>query len=438
MMPPLGKVAVLGLDGVPFSLLKHFMDAGVMPRLAETAVAGTFLRMTSTLPPISSVAWTSFMTGRNPGEHGIFGFTDLKNDQIALHLPSFDDIRCPTVWQLAPHRRSVVVNLPFTYPARPLNGVLIAGFVAPLFERAVYPDTLIPWLRSMSYRIDVDAVKARHDRDGLVLDLFDTLNRHEEAMLTLMDHERWDLFIAVVTGTDRLHHFFFDAAYDPANPRHDDFIAYYRRVDSLFGRVADRLGPADRLIALSDHGFTCLKTQVYLNHLLKSMGYLSFTRPSPTGLEDIHPASRAFALDPGRIYLNTRDRFRNGVLSATDARALRTSLRNDLLAVRLMDVGIREPAGPDRLEDRLFPEVRTAEEVYQGACFSLAPDLVAIPRNGYDVKAALNAPGPVMTDIFTGMHTHDDAFLIVNDPTVAERLPEPNITDVAALVLEVV
>ena len=124
------KVAVLGLDGVPFGLLQRYIENGVMPNLASIARNGCLMRMRSTIPPVSSVAWTSFMTGCNPGEHGIFGFTDLNSDEISLRLPSFDDIRTPTIWQQigVKDKKSLIVNLPFTYPARPLNGVLVAGF----------------------------------------------------------------------------------------------------------------------------------------------------------------------------------------------------------------------------------------------------------------------------------------------------------------------
>ena len=132
------KVAVLGLDGVPFSLLQELFATGVMPRLAEVARSGSFMRMETSLPCVSSVAWTSFMTGKNPGGHGIFGFTDLAPGRIALRLPSFDDISSPVMWHVAQGKRSVVVNLPFTYPARPLQGLLISGFVAPILERSVY------------------------------------------------------------------------------------------------------------------------------------------------------------------------------------------------------------------------------------------------------------------------------------------------------------
>lgn len=430
------RVAVLGLDGVPFPLLKDLVDSGIMPRLAEIAKTCTWIPMRSSLPAVSSVAWTSFMTGANPGEHGIYGFTDLHEREVSLQLPSFDSIRCPVLWQRIPDKVSVVVNLPFTYPARPLNGTLIAGFVAPVLERAVYPAHLLPWLKSKDYRIDVDSVRGRSDPRSLVTDLFDTLNVQEEVMLALMDREPWDLFIGVITGTDRLHHFFFDAYADQTHPFHRDFIDYYRRVDKSIGRFVDRLAANDRLILLSDHGFTRLKTQVYLNRILSTLGYLSFTRSDPQSLSDIASGSRAFAMDPTRVYLHTKERFRTGILGPREAEETRGRLRHDLSRLRLEDVGIRND--PDVAPNEpLFAHVYFGTDLYHGQAAALAPDLVVIPRRGYDVKAALNVSMPVWTDIFTGMHTHDDAFLMINDASAADRLSDPEISDVARLVLEV-
>ena len=431
------KVAVLGLDGVPYSLLTELFAAGVMPNLAATAGAGSFVPMRTSLPAVSSVAWTSFMTGKSPGYHGIFGFTDLKGDKISLRLPSFDDIRQPIIWDMIPGKATLVVNLPFTYPARPLNGVLISGFVAPVFERSVHPQSLIPWLTSLNYRIDVDAVRGRQDRRFFIQELFQTLEIREKAILHLMDNTPWDLFIGVITGTDRLHHFFFDAKDDPTHAFYSDFMDYYRRVDAFFGRFLDHTGPLARLIVLSDHGFTRLKKQVYLNRILRSLGYLSFSRPGPQSLDDIHPGSQAFAMDPTRIYLNSNERFRRGILSSSEAREIRAKLKHDLGALRLSDVGIVEPDGTDSPDDRLFAEVRCKEEVYEGDLLALAPDLVIIPKPGYDVKAAISAPASVMTDIFTGMHTHDDAFLILSDRGSSDKLLNPCITDVAGQILEI-
>lgn len=430
------KVAVLGLDGVPFSLLRKLFDAGVMPQLAEVAERSFFSPMETTLPPVSAVAWTSFMTGAGPGRHGIFGFTDLHDGRISLRFPSFDDIRSQTIWQTLPQARSLVINLPFTYPARPLNGVLISGFVAPVFEKSVYPASLIPSLKSRGYRSDVDSVKGRTDRRGLITDLFDTFNIHAEVMLDLVQSMPWDLFIGVVTGTDRLHHFFFDAAADPDHPFHNDFIDYYRRIDLFFGRFMELIGDLTRLIVLSDHGFTLLRSQVYVNHILRGMGYLSLSGPAPQSLEDVLPDSKAFALEPNRIYLNNRGRFPGGPISPEEVPAVRARLKKELEGLRLDDVGIDSTEEDESRDNPIFERVLVKEEAFDGECLAVAPDLLLIPKRGYDLKAAFNSQTPSGKDIFTGAHTHDDAFLIVNDPSLSERPARPRITDVADLVRE--
>lgn len=431
------RVAVIGLDGVPHSMLRRMMTAGIMPNLKEAAGAGTLVPMASTIPAISSVAWTSFMTGKNPGDHGIYGFTDLEPDRISLRLPSFDDIKKPVLWHRLAARKSIVINLPFTYPARPLHGVLVSGFVAPVFERAVFPASLISWLKSIGYQIDVDAVRGRHDRAGFVAELFSNIDVLERAIFSIMDQRPWDLFIGVVTGTDRLNHFLYDAQADASHPFHERFVDYYRRVDRFFGGLMDRVGHGTRLIVLSDHGFTDLKQQVYLNHILKAMGYLAFNRPDPRSPGDIHPSTKAFAMDPTRIYLNSKDRFQAGVIGPGEAREIRGKLKGELERLRLSDVGISDVEASDGLNDSLFAAVLCKEDLYTGDCFHLAPDLVIIPRPGYDPKAALDASAPVAKDIFTGMHTHDDAFLLVQDRLPVALPDKVCISDVADLILEV-
>ncbi len=431
------RVAVLGLDGVPFSLLQKLFSAGVMPNLAAAAREACFLRMKTSHPCVSSVAWTSFMTGENPGVHGIFGFTDVAPGRIALKLPSFDDIQCPVVWQKLPGKRVVVVNLPFTYPARPLNGTLIAGFVSPIFERAVYPASLIPWLRLRNYRTDVDAVRGRRDRQAFIDDLFQTLDIHGSTALELMETQPWDLFLAVLTATDRLHHFFFDACEDQDHPLHDMVLAFYGKIDGIVGAFLRKAGPQTRTIFLSDHGFTRLRTQVYLNHILKGLGYLRYTTPHPKGLEDVHPASRAFAMDPSRIYIHTQERFGSGVVGRREVETVRRSLQAELEGLHARDIGILAPHCGLEPSDPLFARVMVKEEVYHGPLLPMAPDLLVIPNCGYDLKASVGASAPTQKDIFTGMHTHDDAFLIVSEPEIGARFPSPHITDVYRLMVEV-
>lgn len=430
------RTAVLGLDGVPFSLLKRLFHQGDLPCLAQAAADGAFLKMETVLPPVSPVAWTSFLTGVGPGAHGIFGFTDLRPGAVSIRFPSLDDVRHPTIWQHRPDLRTIVLNVPFTYPARPLNGILISGFTAPMLARAVYPEALLPWLTAKNYQVDADIERARSDRRFLLDELFRLLSIRWEVTAALVETHPWDLFIGVLTGTDRLNHFLFDAADDPGHPLHADFLAYYRAVDAFVGGFREKIGRETRLIMLSDHGFTRLKTQVYVNHILRTRGWLRFRSDEPASLEDVHHESMAFAMDANRIYFHSRDRFRAAPIAPAEKLELRTRLQRELRGLTLADAGITDREGDGEPGDRLFDDVLAREEIFQGDCAHLAPDLVLVPRRGYDLKGQVNVAAASARDIFTGMHTHDDAFLLLDDPALADRLPRPKITDVAGLVLD--
>ena len=126
------KVVVLGIDGVPCSLLKRFTEQGIMPNLAKLAEKGTLTDMTASIPEVSSTSWSTFMTGVNPGKHGIYGFMELQKDGYKWKFPNSNDVSSETIWDIAGRhdKKSIVLNVPSTYPARELKGILTAGFVA--------------------------------------------------------------------------------------------------------------------------------------------------------------------------------------------------------------------------------------------------------------------------------------------------------------------
>ncbi len=176
------RAVLIGLDGVPFTLLQRLIEEGVTPNLGCIAAAGdnSFRQMDASLPEVSSVSWSSFMTGANPGRHGIYGFMDLKPNSYRMYFPSYPDLRVEPIWDTLGKegKRSVVINLPGTYPARPHNGVLVSGFVAIDLRKAIYPVSILPTLEKLGYRIDVDTSKGT-DADHLYRDLNETLEARE-------------------------------------------------------------------------------------------------------------------------------------------------------------------------------------------------------------------------------------------------------------------
>src|SRR5579859_5546127 len=169
------RVCVIGLDGTPASYLRRRIADGALPHLGELSRQGTLMSARAPLPPISSVSWASASTGVNPGRHGVFGFVERKTGTWEMTFTNVHTIAEPQVWVRAAQAglRSVVVNIPGTYPAQPnAGGVLISGFVSPTLERSVQPPSLIPFLQERGYLIDVDLGLGHRDLDAFCEQLF--------------------------------------------------------------------------------------------------------------------------------------------------------------------------------------------------------------------------------------------------------------------------
>ena len=379
-----------------------------MPAVAELLELGELHRMRVSIPEISAVSWTSFATGANPGIHGIFGFVDLKPGSYEVRYPSFADCRARTIWERVGSAggSSVVINQPFTYPVRPMSGSLIAGFVALDLERATHPPELLPKLREAGYRIDIDSPACRADRERLWRELDETLESRRRAVEMLWGGG-WDYFEAVVTGTDRLHHFAWDQLTDPGAEDFGQATAYYSNVDRFVGEIWRRFrkeegeGAIERFLLLSDHGFCGIEQEVYLNRWLQEEGYLDFDSPEPESLEEIAEGSRAFCLDPGRIFINSKARFPGGTVDEKDVPSLAAEINDKLSQLR-------------REGREVVRKVFTRDEVYAGPQAARSADLVALGHRGFDLKGRLlpRSAGVFGRSGLTGMHTWDDAFAL--------------------------
>lgn len=396
------KAFVLGLDGVPYSLLSDLTGRDIMPTVKNLIDSGHLHRMKASLPEISAVSWTDFMTGANSGTHGIFGFTDLKTGTYDLRFPNFLDLKTRTFWDTLGERskRSIVINQPSTYPAREINGILISGFVAIELAKAVHPSTLRASLEKLDYQIDIDTMKSREDPEFLWKDLYKTLDRRVNT-LNLLWKEDWDYFEFVITGTDRLQHFLWNAYEDTAHPHHENFLDYYRQIDRVIKHVADSFRQLtdgeESLFLLSDHGFTGIKQEVYLNVWLEEHGYLRFDSSPPESLGEISSTSRAFAMDPNRIYLNLKGRFPKGNVDQSDKSAVKQEIAAEL----------------EKLEwdgHKVIRKVFDAEEVYSGPHAEQGPDLIVLSEYGFDMKGSIKKKEVFGRTNLQGMHTWDDAF----------------------------
>lgn len=421
------RVVVLGIDGTPYTFIQRMVQEGRMPHLARVIAGGTLLRMNSVHPTVSSVAWSSFMTGKNPAKHGIFGFVDREPATMKVFIPTSQAMKSPTLWEIlsAAGKRVIVINVPVTYPPRPVNGILIADFLAPKLEKAVYPPALAATLQSWGYRIDTDPWLGHESKDKLLEDVNLVFDRRVEAMFRLMEQEEWDYFHCHIMETDRLFHFLWEEmeTNDPVYaPR---FFAFIQKLDQLIGELTRRLDEHTDLLIMSDHGFCTLEKEVYVNHWLAEEEWLKFAVPAPKSVADISGETIAYSMDPGRIFINLRGRERDGRVPPAEYEHWRERIIQGALALRDPDTG--RP---------LFRAALRREEIYHGPLLPQAADIILVPHEGFDPKGSVNKEqltykGPALV----GMHTYDDAALVIAGRRIAPART-PWVADVMPAILE--
>jgi predicted AlkP superfamily phosphohydrolase/phosphomutase len=439
------KALIIGIDGAPYTLLKKYIGKGYLSNLTAILKQNYgILQMNASIPDISSVSWTTFATGVNPAEHGIYGFTALRPQTYSLTFPNSSDVKVPPFWNILgktaegkdttllsryykkirkPYR-SIILNIPHTYPAYPINGILISGFVAIDLQRAIFPASIHGYLQNIDYRIDVDAQKAHHDKDAFLQDLFSCFATRKKAVQHFFQDESWDLFVACVTETDRLHHFFFDAALEESHPYHKAFVRFYSELDAFIGNMVAAFrgayGEDALFMILSDHGFTTIKHEVYINTFLQEAGFLKLSA-SGQFYERIEDGTKAFAMDPGRIYLNYRDRYPRGIVDRKEGDRIREEINEALSSLRDIE--------GNPVIDRIYAR----EDIYHGPLIEQAPDLVCLPKDGYDLKGKLESDGIFGRTVFVGMHTWHDALCILPQEVIWDV--KPSIVDLADVIM---
>jgi len=272
---PKGKVLIIGFDGATFNLIKPMINE--LPNFKKIMKNGVYGNLKSTIPPISAPAWTSFMTGKNPGKHSIFYFNDfdLSKKEIGS-LVDATKIDGERFWDIiGNHNKKVgIINITVTYPPKKVNGFMISGCLTPSKKIFTYPPELEDELED--YVIDVKISKIMSDSSFGKLDkkqfnreLRNVAKNRLKNTLKLMN-KNWDLFIVMFRILDLAQHFFWDDK---------DFLkSQYKIADNILGKImkkANKINKNTSVIVVSDHGFRS-KTykNVHLNDWLKRNGFL--------------------------------------------------------------------------------------------------------------------------------------------------------------------
>ncbi len=432
------KVFVLGLDGASPGVIDTLISGGKLPAFRRLKEGGATGKLRTTIPPITGSAWSSFMTGKNPGKHGIFDFIHRKEGtyQLAPINAKLREGRPFWSWAGDTGKKVCIFNVPVTYPPEELNGLMVTGLLTPSNKTDyTFPPSLAKELDRVTqgYRIHITESYSRGREEHFLKHLEEMTEMRKKAMEYLFGLEDWDIFIAIFEGTDTIQHELWHCSdrthfrHDPSQEKYVDAIPdYYGRMDGILGDIMDRwIGPEWNLIVMSDHGAGPLNKLLYVNNFLMKKGFLrlrkgvlpsvrdllfrqgvvpmtfyhfllkiglgrlkkkarfgqseSLLKPFFLSFEDVDwSRTRAYSIGStaGQIYINLKGREPGGIVQpGPEYEEAREAIIGELKGLKEEDTN-----------EAVVKEIYRKEELYTGPHLKDAPDIVFLPR-GLEIAA---------------------------------------------------
>jgi predicted AlkP superfamily phosphohydrolase/phosphomutase len=461
-------VLLIGLDGATFDILDPLMDEGVMPVLRDLIGTGVRATLESTVPALTPPAWTSLVTGRGPGSHGIFDFfrKDEESSPLFRFLTS-RDVACPAIWSFANDNglRSTVLNFPLTFPPPKIAGHIVPGGFMPWRQLRLgcHPEGLFDQLRTLpSFNARELALDMTHEAkaiEGCADDEYEPWVemhiRRERQWVDIARHlrrtEPSEFTSLLFDGTDKIQHLcwrFVDPALrqtiaSPWERRVRDKVReYYSQLDALIGELRDSFADATIIVA-SDHGFGPQLRTFYVNSWLEQMGLLAWQdgqapascNAAALGLNQLArhvyqidwSRTRAFAPMPSGngVHIVKADEAHPNGVTHSEYLAFRDWLAAQLAGVKDEETG-----------ESVVARVSTRDQLFRGPSLALAPDLTLELEDG-GLMSILSSPETVRRrPAPTGTHRPTGIFIAAG-PEIRQGicLAPLSILDVAPLML---
>lgn len=453
------RVLVVGFDGATFDVILPMLEQGRLPAFSRVMAEGAWGPLKSTIPAHSAPAWTTFLTGVNPGKHGIYDFTLARAGSYDRRIMNTADIRAARIWDvLSAHgRRSVIMNVPPVYPAEAIHGVMVTGMLTPRQGGYVFPPEKAAEIDRVAggYAVDLDYRRIKTDDEFLA-----ALRRVTEGRLAaaqyLLAHEPWELFVVIFTSSDRLQHRLW----------HQRAIIeqYYEYLDSILATFMERLDEDTLLCVLSDHGFRAIEKSFSANRWLEAEGFLKRSPEGKDGsggfglwedgastgrdlrrLVDLAHMKRKLQIPEVKVRIdwestaafypsayaqgirvNLRGREPQGTISpGSQYDDLLKRLEARLLAIRDPDTG-----------RNIVSAIYRREEVYQGPYVGEAPDLVFLTQDGaYEATMEFGEEVLLTKKSGQGMHARDGILMLFGSSVRAGMIHGASICDIPVTVL---
>ncbi len=456
------RLLVIGWDGADWEILDDLIALGCLPNVESMLRRGARGTLQSTIPDHSWAAWSTFLTGLNPGGHGVFDFVERDPAEPQRRVPvSSGSIKAETfVERLSNAGHEVrVANIPVTYPPFPIKGKMISGIGIPRGQTFVYPGE---WAGELERRAPfptngMEWTQFRDHPQDLVDEARSYIERRTASFEVLLEGD-WTVATCVYVAPDRLQHAF-GAHLLPSHPDHarlrDTPLARsvretYRLLDHQLGCLWESAGPETTLVLISDHGFGPVNRAANLNQVLCQLGLATPTRTGEAttflrrsmlwrtiGARSIGQAIKRRAKSPatldwskttayrsshgGGVSINLKGRETKGIVEAREYERVCQEVREALL-------GFKDGSG-----DSPVAEVLLREHLYSGDHIGLAPDLLVRPNPLWTLTYTDDATS--ITDWPTGDHRRSGVVLAAGGRTRPGDLGRRDLADLAPTAL---
>lgn len=384
----MNKVFVLGIDGAPPQMVfEKWIE--YLPNIKKLMKQGAWGRIESTIPASTCVAWPSFFSGCNPGQHGIYCYNTRNGFSYTPgRLINANDLKVDMIWHKLAKlgKKSFVFNVPITYPIeKEISGChIISDFLTPeLNEKSVSPKGYYEGVKTKfpDYMFDVSVGLSSHrnEKDNeLIKKAYRMTTQNFELIFDALKEKDWDFIGAVLLGSDRLEHRFWgyvDAShryYKGETPYKNVLKDYFIFLDQNIGKIISLLPKDTTIIIASDHGMDKMNCRFNVNEWLIKEKYMVLKQyPSAPTKLDAHNVdwkkTKVFSCDAffARIYFNLEGREPEGIVPLEDY----TSLQKEIVS-KLKE--IKDDKGNDMDNRFYFPQ-----DIYYGEYAEEAPDIIA-------------------------------------------------------------
>lgn len=465
------RVVIIGLDGLSWNVLEKLFGHGIMNNLKRCTEKGVHSELRSTIPPFTIPTWVSLCTGVNPGKHGAYSFL-MPNEDYGFKLTNSKDVKYPRIYEIFTMKglKSIVINVPLSYPPLIFKGLLISDWLYPKFR--VVPSE--SWQLVKDYT-PPDPLWSKRDPLDYIERIHINLRKRLKVIRNLFSKQHWDLFFVVFSETDfLLHKMYKDIVLGTGLAK--EAYEIFDMIDNFIGESV-RLMSRDVIIMLvSDHGFTEYSHVVHVNKFLRDRGFvklkvikhkvyllekrntskrriLHLPKALYAALNKIEitrkvlsfqlrnkfnryitftykttidrPSSVAFLHCPDHfgVYINSSDVFQNWLLKNKEAEVIQNVTKKFLTNVKNPKTG-----------ESIFEKVYLREELFHGPYVKKFPHVIFLPKKNYWIGR--KATGETIEKKNQANHSLRGIFVVIGKDVNQEvKLSKTSIFDIVPTIL---